>query len=120
MPVPYFVNFFNNALQIVDLTLTEAVTKSINQYLLDTSVVENDEVDPLTFLGSKRIQEIVLDSCIFNDNSMVNLLEDMHDHKYVDRLTISNCKLGPKSFEKLINIIGTISEVRFTNLQGIT
>ena len=82
---------------IVDRRLTDEITKSLNQYLLSTSHSEGEETQ--TYLGSRRIHEVVLDTCVWTDQSAANILKDIEKHPLINSLTISNCRFGTKSIK---------------------
>lgn len=96
VPVPHFINVTNDILHLAEITLSDVMAKSINKYLMDTRGNHRERnVDPHSYLGTKNIQEVILDSCIWNDQSAASILHGMKDHKSIDSLTMCNCKLGP-------------------------
>lgn len=71
------------------------------------------------FRQSHRVETLVMDSCVWNDQSCADMLRNLNDHQYLDSLTLSNCKLGKHSLDALMDILPTITELRLINPAGL-
>lgn len=101
-------------MSLIDLSLSVEVSTAINDFLF--RMMEHDREDFASYLGSYRIDQLVLDSSTHTDEALAALLKNLSTHKTIDNLSISNCKFGPKSIACLVDLSSKLFELRLANL----
>ena len=116
--MPHFLTIMNNAIMLVDLSLKPEQAKAINNFLL--RMMEVDREHHASYLGSYRIDQLVLDSSLHTDEALAALLSNLTEHRTIDNVSLGNCRLGPKSMQNLIELAPKLTELRLSNLQKLS
>ena len=95
------------------------MVKALNKYLLFTEA-NRPQSHQDSYLESRKIQMITIDSCKFDENSSKYIFKEAKNIPHLESVTITNTRLTKDGIDDLIALIENVSEIRINNLLGIS
>ena len=99
-------------------SLTELAIYALDGSVFCTPVGQVSLWGRLQRVSSKNLKNLVVDTCITTDEDFSNLFEHLSGHRFLNSVSISNCKMGMKTLSALADMTG-LSTLRLTNIGGL-